>query len=94
MTQAPEAPDAALAAARTALERHEWHTALELLTSADEGGELESEGLRLLASAAWWSGKFSDAMEYRERAFAAARLRFSKRSHSPPRTGISTMRQR
>lgn len=72
MTQAPEAPEAPLAAARSALDRHEWQTALELLTTADEGGELGTEGLRLLASAAWWSGKFSDAIEYRERAYAAA----------------------
>jgi class 3 adenylate cyclase len=75
MTQAPEAPDAPeapLAVARSALDRHEWQTALELLTAADEGGKLGSEGLRLLASAAWWSGKFSEAIEYRERAYAAA----------------------
>ena len=70
--EAPEAPEAPLAVARSALDRHEWQTALELLTAADEGGELGTEGLRLLASAAWWSGKFSEAIEYRERAYAAA----------------------
>ena len=72
MTQAPEAPDAALAAARTALERHEWPKAYELLTTADSQGELDATGLRLLASAAWWSGKFSEAIDYRERAYAVA----------------------
>ena len=70
--EAPEAPDAPLAAARSALERHEWQTALGLLTAADDGGSLDAEGLRLLANAAWWSGKFSAAVEYRERAYAAA----------------------
>ena len=72
MTQAPEAPDAALAAARTALERHEWPKAYALLTTADSQGELDATGLRLLASAAWWSGKFSEAIDYRERAYAVA----------------------
>ena len=70
--EAPEAPDAPLAAARSALERHEWQAALELLTAADRGDELGAEGLRLLASAAWWNGKFGEAIEYRERAYAAA----------------------
>ena len=70
--EAPEAPEAPLAAARAALGKHEWQGALKLLTAADERGELESEGLRLLANAAWWSGKFSLAIESRERAYSAA----------------------
>ncbi|HEY8179173.1 MAG TPA: adenylate/guanylate cyclase domain-containing protein [Candidatus Limnocylindria bacterium] len=71
MTQAPEA-EAPLVAARAALDRHDWQTALELLTAADEAGELEADGLRLLAGAEWWSGRFSAAIESRERAYAAA----------------------
>ena len=72
MTQAPDAPDATLAAARSALDSHEWRQALALLTVADERHELDAEGMLLLASAAWWSGKFELAVETRERAYAAA----------------------
>ena len=72
MTQAPEAPDAGLAAARTALEHHEWPKAFELLTAADMRGALDVQGLRLLAEAAWWSGRFPVAIDSRERAYAAA----------------------
>jgi tetratricopeptide (TPR) repeat protein len=75
MTQAPEAPDAPeseLAAARSALERHEWPKALDLLTAADARSELDAEGLRLLADAAWWNGKFAETTDARERAYATA----------------------
>jgi class 3 adenylate cyclase len=75
MTQAPdapEAPEAPLAEARSALDRHEWEKALGLLVTEDEAGTLGAEGLRLLANAAWWSGRFSAAIEYRERAYATA----------------------
>jgi len=54
MTQAPEAPDApesALAAARSALERHEWQSALDIVTGADERRELKPDGLLLLGTA-------------------------------------------
>ena len=72
MTQAPDAHEAVLTAARSALEGHEWSKAYELLTAADGRGELDAEGLRLLADAAWWSGKFASVTEARERAYAIA----------------------
>ncbi|HEX5578752.1 MAG TPA: adenylate/guanylate cyclase domain-containing protein [Candidatus Limnocylindria bacterium] len=72
MTQAPDASDATLAAARSALDRHEWRQALDLLSAADARGELDATGLQLLATSAWWSGRFADAIEGHERAYAAA----------------------
>jgi class 3 adenylate cyclase len=70
--EAPDAPEAPLATARAAMDRHEWQQALDLLTAADERNELGPEGLRLLADAAWWTGKFEVAIEIRERAYASA----------------------
>jgi class 3 adenylate cyclase len=72
MTRAPEAFDSGLADARAALARHDWRQAHELLHSADGRGELDAEGLRLLAEAGWWTGRFAEATEARERAYAAA----------------------
>jgi class 3 adenylate cyclase len=72
MTRAPEAFDSGLADARAALARHDWRQAHELLNSADGRGELDAEGLRLLAEAGWWTGRFAEATEARERAYAAA----------------------
>jgi class 3 adenylate cyclase len=60
--------------AKAALARHEWRAALDELTRADADGDggLTSEGLTLLAEAAWWTGQLPVAIEARERAYAAA----------------------
>ena len=58
--------------AHTALQRHEWRAAYELLTEADATTELTADELELLAQATWWVGKLPDAIEARERAYASA----------------------
>ena len=69
-----EAPAVASAvdAAREALDRHAWKEAYDLLAAADARGELEPTELGLLATAAWWTGRLTETIEIRERAFAAA----------------------
>lgn len=57
---------------RTALGRHQWRDAFDLLAQADADGELNSRELALLADAAWWTGQLPKAIEVRERAYAAA----------------------
>jgi class 3 adenylate cyclase len=57
---------------RAALARHEWREAFDLLTQADGRGELSGESLELLAQASWWVGRLPDAIDARERAYAAA----------------------
>jgi class 3 adenylate cyclase len=61
-----------LAAARSAMERHEWRTAYDALSAADAAQPLAPDGLALLAEAAWWTGQLPVAIEVRERAFATA----------------------
>ncbi|HEX2110020.1 MAG TPA: adenylate/guanylate cyclase domain-containing protein [Gaiellaceae bacterium] len=51
--------------------RHAWRDAYELLRRADEKGELTAEDLEQLAEAAWWTGRLDEAIEVRERAYAA-----------------------
>jgi class 3 adenylate cyclase len=58
--------------ARAALRRHAWGEAFEILTKADEAGELKPADLELLAQAAWWTGRLPLAIEVRERAYGAA----------------------
>jgi class 3 adenylate cyclase len=73
MAQAPEAPDTFLIdTARAALGRHEWRAAFDALSKADGQARLEPEALELLAQAAWWTGQLPEAIDARERAFAAA----------------------
>jgi class 3 adenylate cyclase len=72
MTKAADPPESELAAARSALERHEWPKAYGLLKAVDVRGELDAEGLRLLADAAWWNSKFAETTDARERAYAIA----------------------
>jgi class 3 adenylate cyclase len=57
---------------RAALARHAWGEALEKLTEADAGGELAPAELDAYADAAWWNGRLEQAIELRERAYAAA----------------------
>jgi class 3 adenylate cyclase len=57
---------------REALAAHEWQGAYESLAAADARGRLSAAELELLGSAAWWTGRFSEALDARERAYAAA----------------------
>ena len=56
---------------RDAAERRAWQEAFDLLKTADAGGELGAEDLEVLAEAAMWTGRLTDAIEATERAFAA-----------------------
>jgi class 3 adenylate cyclase len=58
-------------AGREAMERHAWNDAFELLSEADRTQQLDADELALLGDAAWWAGRFRDAIAVRERAFAA-----------------------
>ncbi|HEX2032441.1 MAG TPA: adenylate/guanylate cyclase domain-containing protein [Actinomycetota bacterium] len=58
-------------AGRTALERHAWQEAYDMLVEADRNASLPGDGLRLLADAAWWSGQPDAALEAFERAYGA-----------------------
>ena len=53
------------------MERHAWHEAFELLTTADRERRLEARDLDALGEAAWWAGRMDDAIAARERAYAA-----------------------
>jgi class 3 adenylate cyclase len=57
--------------ARSALGRHAWGEAFQLLSEADAKGRLAPEELELLAQAAWWVGRLPVAIEARERAYGA-----------------------
>lgn len=59
-------------AARSALDRHAWREAHDLLVEADRAGSLTAQELELLAEAAWWLGMLPTAIEVRERAYSAA----------------------
>ena len=58
--------------ATSALARHAWRDARDLLAAADVRGELAPDELELLAQAAWWMGMLPAAIDARERAYAAA----------------------
>jgi class 3 adenylate cyclase len=58
--------------ARNALGRHEWREAFDLLSEADAKAALAPAELELLAQAAWWVGRLPDAIDARERAYAAS----------------------
>lgn len=57
---------------RAALARHAWGEALDKLTQADAEGPLSPVDLDAYADAAWWNGRLEQAIELRERAYAAA----------------------
>jgi class 3 adenylate cyclase len=57
---------------RAALVRHAWGEALEKLTRAEAEGGLSAPDLDAYADAAWWNGRLEQAIELRERAYAAA----------------------
>jgi class 3 adenylate cyclase len=56
---------------RNALARHAWQEAYDALAEADRSGLLSGEGLRMLAEAAWWSGRPEEMIETGERAYEA-----------------------
>ncbi len=71
--EAPSGPEPSLAEqGRAALARHAWGEALEKLTEADAAGDLSPGDLDAYADAAWWNGRLEQAIELRERAYAAA----------------------
>ena len=71
--EAPSGPEPSLAEqGRAALARHAWGEALEKLTEADAKGDLSPSDLDAYADAAWWNGRLEQAIELRERAYAAA----------------------
>ncbi len=74
-----EAASDLIAEGREATQRSSWQEAFELLQSADELEILDPSVLEDLARSAWWSGKPDDAIEARERAFAAY-----NRDHNSP----------
>jgi len=57
--------------ARKALDRHAWGDALNLLRQADATKSLDSEGLEMLADAAWWMALPDESLAARERAHAS-----------------------
>ena len=63
--------DDSLEAGRETARRHAWRDAYDLLQKADERGALAAEDLASLGDAAWWTGRLEEAIELRERAYAA-----------------------
>jgi class 3 adenylate cyclase len=62
--------DTSLEAGRDAVARRAWPEAFDALSSADADGSLEADDLELLAKAAWWIGRASEAIDTFERAYA------------------------
>ena len=67
-----EAAPSLVAEGREALARHAWGEALERYTEADAAGSLTPAELNEYATAAWWNGRLTQAIEIRERAYGAA----------------------
>jgi class 3 adenylate cyclase len=63
--------DDSLEAGREAARKHAWRDAYELLQRADADGLLGAEDLEHLGEAAWWTGRLEEAIDFRERAYAA-----------------------
>jgi class 3 adenylate cyclase len=63
--------DDSLEAGRQAARRRAWREAYDLLLAADSDGALPADDLGSLAEAAWWTGRLDEAIELRERAYAA-----------------------
>jgi class 3 adenylate cyclase len=63
--------DDSLEAGREAARKHAWRDAYELLQKADADGLLGAEDLEHLGEAAWWTGRLEEAIDFRERAYAA-----------------------
>ena len=71
-TGRPAEASSLAAQGRDALARHAWGEALERFTEADAAGELSPAELDEYATAAWWNGGLTQAIEIRERAYGAA----------------------
>jgi len=73
MTHPPTTAEAEASAerARVAFVEHNWSEAFELLRAADAGGALTAADLDAYGETAWWMGRLGEAIEVRERAFAA-----------------------
>lgn len=73
MTHPPISAEAEASAerARVAFVEHNWSEAIELLRAADAGGALTAADLDAYGETAWWMGRLGEAIEVRERAFAA-----------------------
>jgi DNA-binding SARP family transcriptional activator len=65
------APEQRLPAARAALAAHDWQRAYELLSAADRAAPLGAEDLDGLAEAAYWLGRYREALPARQRAHHA-----------------------
>ena len=58
-------------AGREAARKHAWREAYDLLQLADADEPLGAEDLELLAESAWWTRPLEEAIDFRERAYAA-----------------------
>jgi class 3 adenylate cyclase len=63
--------DDSLEAGREAARKHAWREAYDLLQKANADEPLGAEDLEFLAEAAWWTGRLEEAIDFRERAYAA-----------------------
>ena len=70
-TEQTQPTESAVEGARKALRARQWSDAIELLRAADADGTLEPADLDGFGEAAWWVGRLGEAIEIRERAFAA-----------------------
>ena len=57
--------------ARDAISEGRWTDAVERFRAADEQGRLSADDLDSYGEAIWWTGRIRDAIQVRERAFAA-----------------------
>lgn len=71
MTDRPAEAEDTAQRGRIAFSERSWGRALELLATADEGGALTAADLDAYGESAWWMGRLGEAIEVRERAFAA-----------------------
>ena len=63
--------DDSLEAGREAARKHAWREAYDLLHKAAADEPLGAEDLEFLAESAWWTGRLEEAIDFRERAYAA-----------------------
>ena len=63
--------DDSLEAGREAARKHAWREAYDLLQKAAADEPLGAEDLEFLAESAWWTGRLEEAIDFRERAYAA-----------------------
>lgn len=61
--------DDRVTAGLTALDRHAWQEAYDLLKSADAEGLLSASDLEQLGLASWWLGRLDDSLQTMERAY-------------------------